>query len=321
MRESNAYAAAVYRLRQAGIQAQMDYSVGMDLPYFGGSVFHSRYAAGAAGVRDIDSSRFRLFVLLFRYVRVLGFLFCFFVMSSALLHIRTLSGKQTDGKHLAMVLCVVQIALIISGLVFYIVQQRKLFMLCCGLALSIYAYIVFSEMLNIAARRYIKTSDYESVRKMAYIDSLCNINNRNAFILEQEASFDCDELCYIVFDLNNLKRINDKYGHAEGDKIIKKAAEIISLSFEDFEKCFRIGGDEFAVIGRYKTLAQIEKALRKFKNHIKEYNSKSNLKLDLAYGYARRENTDISTYELFNKADKEMYRFKRRGKALIKMNA
>ena len=59
----------------------------------------------------------------------------------------------------------------------------------------------------------------------------------------------------------------------------------------------------------------------KFKNHIKEYNSKSNLKLDLAYGYARRENTDISTYELFNKADKEMYRFKRRGKALIKMNA
>ena len=254
-------------------------------------------------------------------VRVLGFLFCFFVMSSALLHIRTLSGKQTDGKHLAMVLCVVQIALIISGLVFYIVQQRKLFMLCCGLALSIYAYIVFSEMLNIAARRYIKTSDYESVRKMAYIDSLCNISNRNAFILEQEASFDCDELCYIVFDLNNLKRINDKYGHAEGDKIIKKAAEIISLSYEDFGKCFRIGGDEFAVIGRYKTLAQIEKALRKFKNHIKEYNSKSNLKLDLAYGYARRENTDISTYELFNKADKEMYRFKRRGKALIKMNA
>ena len=151
-------------------------------------------------------------------------------------------------------------------------------------------------------------------------------------------------MLHCLFDLNNLKRINDKYGHAEGDKIIKKAAEIISLSYEDFGKCFRIGGDEFAVIGRYKTLAQIEKALRKFKNHIKEYNSKSNLKLDLAYGYARRENTDISnsksnlkldlaygyarrentdisTYELFNKADKEMYRFKRRGKALIKMNA
>lgn len=77
-------------------------------------------------------------------VRVLGFLFCFFVMSSALLHIRTLSGKQTDGKHLAMVLCVVQIALIISGLVFYIVQQRKLFMLWSG-TIDLCVYRIFGN--------------------------------------------------------------------------------------------------------------------------------------------------------------------------------
>lgn len=211
--------------------------------------------------------------------------------------------------------------LIVAGIVFYFTQHRKVFMVCIGLTTTIFAYIVFSDMLNIAARRYIKTSDYESVKKMAYIDSLCNISNRNAFILEQEASFDCDELCYIVFDLNNLKRINDKYGHSEGDKMIKKAAELISLSFDEFGKCFRIGGDEFAVIGRYKTLAQIEKELRQLAKRIEEYNQKSNLKLDLAYGYARRENTDLSTYELFNKADKEMYRFKRRGKLPIKMNA
>ena len=231
------------------------------------------------------------------------------------MHIRTLSGKQTDDKHLLISLCVIQIALVLFGLAFYILQHRKIFMICCGLAMTIFAYIVFSEMLNIAARRYIKTSEYESVKKMAYNDSLCDISNRNAFIIEQEASFDCDELCYIVFDLNNLKRINDRYGHAEGDKMIKKAAEIISLTFDDFEKCFRIGGDEFAVIGRNKTLAQIKKELRRLTKALEEYNSKANLKLDLAYGYARRENTDISTYELFNKADKEMYRFKRRGKA------
>ena len=254
-------------------------------------------------------------------VFVTGFSFCFLMIVCRVLQIISLSGKQTDEKHLFIMLCGIQIVLIICGLAFFIAGNRKVFLLCSGLALTIYAYFVFSEMLNIAARRYIKTSDYEDVRKMAYVDSLCNISNRNAFILEQEASFDCDELCYIVFDMNNLKGINDKYGHSEGDKMIKKAAKIISLSFEEFGKCFRIGGDEFAVIGRYKTLAQIEKEIRKFNNQINEYNSKSNLKLDLAYGYARRENTDISTYELFNKADKEMYRFKRRWKALIKVNA
>ena len=254
-------------------------------------------------------------------VRIVGFALCVFVMCCALQHVRTLSGKQTEYKHLIIVLCLIQVILIVAGIVFYFTQHRKVFMVCIGLTTTIFAYIVFSDMLNIAARRYIKTSDYESVKKMAYIDSLCNISNRNAFILEQEASFDCDELCYIVFDLNNLKRINDKYGHSEGDKMIKKAAELISLSFDEFGKCFRIGGDEFAVIGRYKTLAQIEKELRQLAKRIEEYNQKSNLKLDLAYGYARRKNTDISTYELFNKADKEMYRFKRRGKLPIKMNA
>lgn len=248
-------------------------------------------------------------------VRCVGFLFCAFAMYWSFMHIRTLSGKQTDDKHLLISLCVIQIALVLFGLAFYILQHRKIFMICCGLAMTIFAYIVFSEMLNIAARRYIKTSEYESVKKMAYNDSLCDISNRNAFIIEQEASFDCDELCYIVFDLNNLKRINDRYGHAEGDKMIKKAAEIISLTFDDFGKCFRIGGDEFAVIGRNKTLAQIKKELRRLTKALEEYNSKANLKLDLAYGYARRENTDISSYELFNKADKEMYRLKRRGKA------
>ena len=119
------------------------------------------------------------------------------------------------------------------------------------------------------------------------------------------------------FTLEDAKSVNENWA---GDEYIQKTCRVICEIFSH-SPVFRISGDEFAVIGRYKTLAQIEKALRKFKNHIKEYNSKSNLKLDLAYGYARRENTDISTYELFNKADKEMYRFKRRGKALIKMNA
>ena len=83
----------------------------------------------------------------------------------------------------------------------------------------------------------------------------------------------------------------------------------------------RVLGFLFCFFVMSSALLHIRTLSGKFKNHIKEYNSKSNLKLDLAYGYARRENTDISTYELFNKADKEMYRFKRRGKALIKMNA
>lgn len=181
---------------------------------------------------------------------------------------------------------------------------------------AVMSFLMLSGQLDMAARQYIKTSDYENVKKMAYIDGLCNIQNRNAFLMEQEQTFHSDSLYYVVFDLNNLKRINDRFGHSEGDNVIRKAAEIISQSFLEIGKCFRIGGDEFVVMGQYHTLEEIQSALRKMNTRIRRYNRETEAKLDVAYGYALRDSTDINTYELFNKADKAMYKYKRRGKAV-----
>ncbi len=50
------------------------------------------------------------------------------------------------------------------------------------------------------------------------------------------------------------------------------------------------------------------------KHEIEDYNRTSSVKLDLAFGYVIRDNREINTYELFNKADREMYRYKRRSK-------
>ncbi|MBR1481982.1 MAG: GGDEF domain-containing protein [Ruminococcus sp.] len=247
-----------------------------------------------------------------------GVLFCLLVIVVAVLHLRSHLSKSAEDRPVVVTLCSLQIVLLIAAQLFYFTDFYKLYILCLGLAMSIMAFLVFSDTLDIAARRYIKSSDYENVRKMAYVDSLCNISNRNAFMLEQEASFDCDSLCYVVFDLNNLKGVNDHYGHAEGDRLIQKAAELIEQTFGDFGKCFRIGGDEFAVIGRNQSIAQIKKLIHELNKRINAYNRHSAIKLNLAYGYAMRQNTDINTYELFNKADKQMYRFKRRSKAAAK---
>ena len=50
-------------------------------------------------------------------------------------------------------------------------------------------------------------------------------------------------------DMDNLKHINDKYGHAGGDIAIKAVAKALMNASEDDEICFRMGGDEFTVIG------------------------------------------------------------------------
>ena len=239
----------------------------------------------------------------------------------ALLHIRMIVLKNTRKKLLFLILCSIQLLLFAASAVLLLLKLMDWYYLCFGCALLIMSYLTLNDLLNLTARQYVKSSDVENMRKLAYIDGLCNISNRNAFLLEQEGTYNCDVLVYVVFDVNNLKLINDSYGHTAGDTIIKKAAELISASFEDIGKSFRIGGDEFAVIGQYKTSAQVEKAIHVMRKEIDSYNKNAEPKLDLAYGYAMRDNTDISTYELFNKADKAMYRYKRRGKVMFRYSS
>lgn len=52
----------------------------------------------------------------------------------------------------------------------------------------------------------------------------------------------------VTFELNNLKRCNDNYGHSAGDVYISNSARVIENIFERFGKCYRIGGDEFCCV-------------------------------------------------------------------------
>lgn len=56
------------------------------------------------------------------------------------------------------------------------------------------------------------------------------------------------DLQLILFDLDDLKKINDTHGHAVGDEAIKKAFDILNEIFKDYGECYRIGGDEFACL-------------------------------------------------------------------------
>ncbi len=217
--------------------------------------------------------------------------------------------KYADLAHI--VSGVLEMAFLAAAGVMLVLRKTQGYWLCFSAALVLLAFWVFGELVNMAARRYINTADAENYRKMAYIDALCNISNRNAFLLEQSETFDSDSLFYVVFDVNNLKRINDRFGHAEGDRIIKKAAELIRENFDEIGKCYRIGGDEFAVIGQYGTAEEISEVIERMKAEAAEFNKDSEAKLDLAFGYAIRSTADVNTYELFNKADKAMYRNKR----------
>jgi len=85
------------------------------------------------------------------------------------------------------------------------------------------------------------------LEELSYKDLLTNINNRRAFYETFRGVKEETTLGVVFCDLNGLKYANDNFGHAEGDKLIIKFAQILASVFRDKE-IFRTGGDEFIVL-------------------------------------------------------------------------
>jgi diguanylate cyclase (GGDEF)-like protein len=101
-------------------------------------------------------------------------------------------------------------------------------------------------MRNIRAQRV-------AAHELARVDALTELGNRRAF---DEALTDAlararrggTRVSVLVTDLDDFKRINDQHGHVVGDRCLQEAAEILRTTVRVGERCFRWGGDEFAVL-------------------------------------------------------------------------
>lgn len=125
---------------------------------------------------------------------------------------------------------------------------------------------------------------YYRVQQDAVTDLMTGLYNRNGFnamfpkMMEQAARVGLD-IAVAMGDLNNLKQVNDTYGHMEGDEMIKTAAKTIStVKIEGAlsENNFRIGGDEFVkiVIGKFSDECD-KKFMDNVTAYLKEYNKSS----------------------------------------------
>ena len=146
------------------------------------------------------------------------------------------------------------------------------------------------------------------LRYVAEYDSLTGLPNRysyNEFL--KNAVEDEKSVCIFLFDLNNLKFVNDTYGHAKGDELIKNASLCIKECFLDEagKNCYRIGGDEFVSILDNIDKEDINKYLDKFTELEKKH------KVSIAVGCAYAKSIkDIGYERLIISADKNMYKNK-----------
>ena len=162
------------------------------------------------------------------------------------------------------------------------------------------------------------------LNNQVYIDSLTSVRNKGAFnkALDQlqekvdhaprETSFGIG-----VFDCDNLKLINDEYGHDKGDIYLKSACRLICRVFQH-SPVFRIGGDEFAVIlqnADYDNRDALVEQFMKERETISQANTNSWEQVHVALGIAIYDpERDPGVLDVVRRADKTMYNNKRKRK-------
>ncbi|MBI9010684.1 MAG: diguanylate cyclase [Clostridiales bacterium] len=158
---------------------------------------------------------------------------------------------------------------------------------------------------------------YKKIVFMSRFDGLTGLMNRMYFDENLQKSIDQaliekTALKVVVFDLDNLKRMNDCYGHLAGDKLIQRFAELLKNS-SDYNQYFgRIGGDEFVGVYHQVDSKVLETYLEKMRESFME--NEAQLDFDIIAGFSY----GVSTYPdsatdikgLIKAADKKMYDYK-----------
>ena len=152
---------------------------------------------------------------------------------------------------------------------------------------------------------------------LAYTDGLTGLNNRLAFHQKESEIREGQLGCTVIqLDINDLKKVNDIYGHAEGDRHIIGAVDIIRECFSDIGSCYRTGGDEFIVIAQNCDEPAVTAALAALETKSAEYNEKNAppVPMQIAYGYARYAAKSDKLEAAEQLADKRMYEKKKQMK-------
>ena len=117
-------------------------------------------------------------------------------------------------------------------------------------------------------------------------------------------------VCTMVIDMDGLKRINDEFGHHEGDRAIKALANMIQKCCDSGEVAGRAGGDEFYIFASDYSESRLNRFIEHMKRYADEYNSanKRPYKLDFSYGAYMTETDSFGRIEEFLKiSDARMY--------------
>ena len=189
------------------------------------------------------------------------------------------------------------------------------------ITLLLEAMFIFRPLV-IHVRRY-----SQQLLDLALKDALTGLNNRRAFMQAAEAELSRarrhnHNLCVVLSDIDKFKSVNDTYGHAAGDDVLKHLADILEKTFRKEDIIGRIGGEEFAFVLPETNAEQGEKLIEKLRQRIEnspcdiedDNGQPFALKYTSSFGLVPLSNEHETVDSLLKRADTALYEAKEAGR-------
>ena len=170
---------------------------------------------------------------------------------------------------------------------------------------------------NIRQREELNRMNHK-LQQLYVRDAMTGLYNRFGYINQAEAYFQKHNACiYLIYiDMDNLKKINDNYGHVMGDKAINGIALAIKEIFAKDSICVRMGGDEFLVLDGSRSEEEVIQKEEAVLQYLEEYRLQEEIPVSLtaSMGHICSTGSSESLEQLVKRADTKMYEIKSKRK-------
>lgn len=168
------------------------------------------------------------------------------------------------------------------------------------------------------------------LESMATIDSLTGLANRQAFLQRAKNEFNrarrySRPLTVVMIDIDHFKSINDRFGHATGDEVLRQAATICQSSLRGSDFMGRVGGEEFVLLLPDTPHTNAYHVAERMRTHLYEtpiaLENNITLNISASFGVASMNEADSDFDAVLERADEAMYHAKHGGRNQVKSAA
>ncbi len=161
------------------------------------------------------------------------------------------------------------------------------------------------------------------LRQLAETDALTGLLNRRAFlararVLEGLARRYGHSLAVLMADLDHFKAVNDRFGHAEGDRVLRLFGGLLREVLRGTDLAARFGGDEFVVLMPHTDRQGAVRVAERLRGRLRE--ERESVRCTVSIGIAAASGLDADVERLLTRADRALYRAKHEGRDRIRIH-